>query len=451
VSPPQFGLVVPEWALMAATPGQSLRPDGAASSAERRSQLSRRPGGTPRPGLARLPAAAAVTTLWAALLSSVPVALAMALVQVDEPGTSIADAARLGVAAWLLGHGVPLATSVGPFALPPLAVTVLAAWRVARAGVHTSRAIGARQREAPRDTGAVAAAVGIMYGLLGALAATAVSASGPVLSPLRTGATLAVFGAVAALIGALPTTGVLAAVARRTPTPVRAGLRTGLVAAALLLAAGAATAGLSIALNGGDAADLIAGYQTGTVGQAGITIVSVAFAPNVAVWAAAYLLGPGFAVGTDTVVRTTEVTAGVLPALPLVAGLPEGPVDGMGAALLAVPIAAGMVAGWLLARRRGWAGVPAGAGSWTSVPPQRAPADRPASRRRSGLLPAAVLAGPVAGVVLGVAAGASGGSLGEGRLAEIGPVGWQVAAAATLLVGIGSALGALTGRATGDR
>jgi hypothetical protein len=441
---------MPEWALMSATPEQSLRPDGPTPSGQRQSRAPGQPGlSGPRPGLARLPVAAAVATFWAGLLSYVPVALVMALVQLDETTASVADTARLALAAWLLGHGVPLGTSLGSFSLTPLAVTILAAWRVARAGVHASRAIGARRRASPRNAAVVAAAVGIAYGLLGALAGAAVGASGPAVTPLRTGATLAAFGTVAALIGALPPTGALATVAPRTASSVRGGLRAGLVAAGLLLAAGAGIAGLAIAVNGGDAADLIAAYQTGTAGQAGITLLSLAFVPNVAVWAAAYALGPGFAVGTDTVVRTTEVTAGVLPALPLVAGLPEGPVDGVGAALLAVPVVAGMVAGWMLARRPARDGAERGPAS--RVPAQPTPADGRRSRGWSTLLASAMLAGPVAGVLLGLAAIASGGSLGGGRLAHIGPTGWQVAAAASLLVGIGSTLGAVSGRAGRQR
>ncbi|NED49997.1 hypothetical protein G3I24_03605, partial [Micromonospora aurantiaca] len=133
--------------------------------------------------------------------------------------------------------------------------------------------------------------------------------------------------------------------------PVRDGLRTGLVAALLLCGAGAGAAGLAVATGGGDAADMIGAYRTGVAGQAGITLVSIAYAPNATAWSASYLLGPGFAVGTDTAVRTSEVSVGALPAVPLLAGLPRGPMDGLGGALLAVPVLAAMAAGWLLARR----------------------------------------------------------------------------------------------------
>jgi hypothetical protein len=391
-----------------------------------------------RPGRAPLPVAAAVATGWAALLSYLPVAVIMGFAQLTEDAGAVGGAARVGLAGWLLGHGVPLDTDAGTLHLPPLGLAVLAGWRVARAGVHTSRAIGARQHGTPRQAFAVAGTVGIGYGLLGVLAALVVTAGGQHVSPLRAGLTLTVFGALAALAGALPITGTLGVLARRTPGVLRDGLRTGLVAALLLLGAGAGAAGLAVATGGGAASDMLGAYRTGVAGQAGITVVSVAYAPNASVWAASYLLGPGFAIGTDTTVRTTEVSLGALPAIPLLAGLPSGPIGGFAVALLAVPVIAGMTAGWLLTRRSlRLAGLP---------PPTAAP-PRASGRGRSAvrwppLLAAAALGGPVAGVVLGLAALASGGSLGGGRLAEVGPVSWQVSAVATVVVAVGAMLGA---------
>jgi len=376
-----------------------------------------------------LAVAAAVTTGLAALMSYLPVAVVLGLIQIAGDSGTLGGAARLGLAGWLLGHGVPLGTTAGSLGLPPLALALLAAWRVLRAGVHTSRAIGARRSGSLRQAALVACIVGLAYGLIGALAAAAVDGGGTKVSWPRAAATLAVFGAVAALIGALHTTDALRAVAARTPGALRDGLRGGVVAALLLIGAGAGAAGLAVAVGGGEASDMIGAYRTGVAGQAGITLVSAAYAPNASIWAAAYLLGPGFAVGTDSAVRTTEVTLGALPAVPLLAGLPHGPVGGFGAVLLTVPVIAGMAAGCLLARR----------------------AMRVRSRERgpagwASLLAAAATAGPVAGGMLGLAALASGGPLGAGRLAEIGPVGWQVAAAATVLVTLGLLVGAAATR-----
>ena len=373
-----------------------------------------RAGGSPR-GRAPLPVAAGVAAGWAALTSYLPVAIVLGLVQLGTDSTTLVGTLRTALAGWLLGHGVPLHTETGPLGLAPLALTVLALWRLTRAGVHVSRAIGARDTRSPRRALLAAGAVGVAYTLLGALAAVLVGTGGPKVSLIRAGATFAVVGTLAALVGAIRITAVTRLLVTRLPGPVRDGVRTGLVAGLLLLGAGAGAAGLAVATGGGDAADMIGAYRTGVAGQAGITLVSVAYAPNAAVWSTSYLLGPGFAVGTDTAVRTSEVSVGALPAVPLLAGLPRGPVDGFGALLLAVPVLAGMVAGWLLARR-----VARLAG------PERA------AQRWAEVLAPAVLAGPVAGVVLGVAAAVSGGPLGAGRLAQVGPVGWQVGAVAAV-------------------
>ncbi|MEU2611620.1 DUF6350 family protein [Micromonospora sp. NPDC007271] len=380
-------------------------------------------------GRAPLPVAAGVAAGWAAVTSWLPVTLVLGLAQLSEDAGSLPGALRAGLAGWLLGHGVPLQTGAGPLGLAPLALTALAVWRLTRAGVHVSRAIGTRGGRSPGQALTAAVAVGLGYALLGALAAVVAGTGGLRVSPVRAGLTFALVGALAALVGAVRTTGVSVLLARRSPAPLRDGVRTGLVAGLLLLGAGAGAAGLAVATGGGDAADMIGAYRTGVAGQAGITLVSLAYAPNATVWSASYLLGPGFAVGTDTAVRTSEVSLGALPAVPLLAGLPSGPMDGLGAGLLAVPVLAGMAAGWLLARRLA-----------------RLAAQERATVGWAALLGPAALAGPVAGVLLGVAAAISGGPLGGGRLAEIGPVWWQVAGVATAVVAAGALLGAVATR-----
>ncbi|MGN9812063.1 cell division protein PerM [Micromonospora sp. BQ11] len=415
----------------------SVTPEQPGSAAPRVGAGPRPPG---RPGPARrvpaprsgeparrrapLAVAASVAAGGAALTSWLPVALVLWLFQLSEDAASLGGALRAGLAGWLLGHGVPLTTAAGPLGLAPLALTGLILWRLARAGVHTSRAIGARGGRSPHRMLAAAGAVGVAYALLGVLAALLVGTGGTDVAPVRAGLTLVVVGTLAALVGAARTTGVAGLLAERAAPPLRDGVRTGLVAGLLLLGAGAGAAGLAVATGGGDAADLIGAYRTGVAGQAGITLVSLAYAPNAAIWSTSYLLGPGFAVGTDTAVRTSEVAVGALPAVPLLAGLPRGPVDGLGTALLAVPVLAGMVAGWLLARRL----------------LRLAADDRKPPGWGSVLAPAA-LAGPVAGLVLGVAAAVSAGPVGGGRLTEMGPVAWQVGAVAAAVTAAGALLG----------
>ncbi|MGA5301368.1 DUF6350 family protein [Nucisporomicrobium flavum] len=396
---------------------------------------------------APLPVAAAFATLWAALLSYVPVAAVIGLARTLEGQGGLGGAAHAGLAGWLLGHGVPIGTSIGPLGLAPLLLTLLAGWRLNRAGLHVTRAIGARRSGSPRAALLVAATIGIAYAILGTLAALVVDGRGTAVTPGRAALHLFLAGLVFSLIGSLRSTEALVVVARRMPPPLRHGLRTGVVAALLILAAGAAFAGLSVAIGGGQAADMIGAYRTGVAGQAGITLVSLAYGANGVVWAAAYLLGPGFSLGTDSAVRLTELTVGPLPTLPLLAGLPNGPMGASGAALLAVPVLAAMAAGWLLTRRLMGVHHVVDGHLVDGRHPSRSGDTAPAEPAWHLVLASAALAGPVAGLVLGVLSWLSGGPLGNGRMAEIGPVPWQVAFIATVVVTVSACIGAAAGRA----
>lgn len=372
----------------------------------------------PRPARrgAPLPVAAAVATAWAGLVSFLPVALIISLLVVLESGTeALGTGIRVATAGWLLGHGVPVHTPDGPVGLVPLAVSALAAWRLVRAGVHVSRAIGARRRRTPGPALAAAVAVGVGYAALGALAATVASGPGWGVDLGRAVLTLAGFGTVAGGLGAFHYTGVLAAWGARIPATLRAGGRAGAVAAAVILAAGAALAGVALAAAGGEPADILAAFDTGVAGQAGLTLLCLAYAPNLAGWATAYLLGPGFAVGTDTVVRSSEVAVGPLPALPVFAGLPDAALPTVGAVLLLVPVIAGVAGGGLVAKT-----VP---GGWHR------------------LLAALVTAVTASGVVGAVAAVSGGPLLGGGRLSTFGPDPGLVAGATAVTVAVGALLG----------
>lgn len=397
-----------------------------------------------RRGRAPLPVAAAFATLWATIVAYVPVAAVIGLARTLEGEGGLGGAMHAGLAGWLLGHGVPIGTSIGPLGLAPLLLTLLAGWRLNRAGLHVTRAIGARRSGSPGAALRVAGMIGITYAILGALAALAVDGRGTEVSAGRAAVNFFLAGFTFSLIGSLRGTDALVVIARRIPPMLRHGLRTGVVAALLILAAGAGLAGLSVAIGGGQAADMISAYQTGVAGQTGITLVSLAYGANGVVWAAAYLLGPGFLLGGDSAVRLTEVTLGPLPTLPLLAGLPNGPMGASGAALLAVPVLAAMAAGWLLTRRlMSVHHVVDG-----HLVNGRAPGEpAPAEPSWSLVLGAAVLAGPVAGLVLGLLSWLSGGSLGDGRLSEIGPVPWQVALVATVVAAVSAGIGAAAGRA----
>ena len=70
------------------------------------------------------------------------------------------------------------------------------------------------------------------------------------------------------------------------------------------------------------------GTDTGATVQ--LVVVSLLVVPNAVVFSGSYLLGPGFTVGTHTIVSPAVVTIGALPMFPLLAALPDtGPTPGL--------------------------------------------------------------------------------------------------------------------------
>ncbi|MFC7757290.1 DUF6350 family protein [Catellatospora bangladeshensis] len=381
-----------------------------------------RPAGTRRPRGAPLPVAALVNTGWAALQLLGPLFLLTVAVRAAEGPIDWALSLRFVLAGWLLGHGVPLTVALdgrlGAMELAPLALTALALWRVSRAGVHTTRAIGAQGSGSFRQAALAAGAVGLVYGVFGVAAAALAQAPGLLVLPWRAGLHCAVLGLAAGALGSVRAGGVLRRLARSTPVLLRDGVRAGVVAALLVLAVGAGAVGLAVAINGGEAARDMAGFSTGVLGQAGLTLLSLAYGPNLAVWAASYLLGPGFAAGTLPLTQ-----------LPVFAGVPDGPLRGAGWLLTVLPLLAGAAAAVLMARRR--------------LRPRRTrhgDVVTPPARwlRMCG---SALAAGVVAGLLLAAAAYASGGALPVTGAVRTGPVVWQVALMAALVVTLGGLLG----------
>lgn len=89
--------------------------------------------------------------------------------------------------------------------------------------------------------------------------------------------------------------------------------------------------------------------DAGAVGGAALTIAQLGYLPNLAVFALAWVSGSGFAMGAGSQVGPLGTAAGPLPAIPVFAAIPSGPLD-YGFVALVVPVLAGILAGWWFLR-----------------------------------------------------------------------------------------------------
>lgn len=357
---------------------------------------------------------AVTAALWALGAGLVAVALPVLLAWATDgrSGAGAAEATRTAGQLWVLAHGASLAVPGGTVGLTPLGLVLVPLALLHRAGRHSARTVPVAGL---RGAGQLSLAIALPYGM-GAAVVAAASATTAV-RPAPVQALLG--GVVVALLGAgsgvLREAGLLG-LARRVPERLR---RTAVAAAAatgVVVAAGAALAGLTLAVHAGRVSSLAGATAPGFVGGVVLLLLGVLLVPNAAVWGASWLAGPGFAVGVGTSVGPFATTLGPVPALPLLGALPGGPVPAwLGVVALALPVAGGVLAGLLVSRRLATSSLVTAA--WE-----------------------AALAGPAAGAALALLAYLSGGPLGGRRLVAVGPSPWRVGLAVALEVAVPAAL-----------
>jgi hypothetical protein len=334
-------------------------------------------------------------------------------------GLGLIGVVRTAAVLWLVSHHVAVQVhGAGRIGMLPLGLVALPGALLWRAGRSVVRGYPVTEL---KQVLTAALAVALPYAALaGALAigsrSTLAAASLPqaLVASFLLAVVAAGFGAARALA---PSVRLGSLVSPRTRS-VLAGT-TG--ALAVLGAVGAMATALALA---GQVHKFSAVYQLldpGAVGAGLLLLAQLAYLPNAVIWAIAYMLGPGFAVGVGTVAAPSGSVLGPMPAFPLLAALPTGPhgsgPEWLAAVMLAVPYLAGIVAGVLTVRL-------APASSLESAPVR------------------GFCCGVLTGGALGVGAAFAGGPLGDGRMTAVGPSPWQVATVASLEVGIAAAVAA---------
>jgi Family of unknown function (DUF6350) len=332
-------------------------------------------------------------------------------------GSGLGGVLRTAALLWLVAHHVGVTVhGAGRIGLLPLGLVLLPGALLALAGRWVVHA-GSVTRL--RHVGYAAVALALPYTLLAG--ALAVASRNTQAAPSLWQALVASFllALVAGGLGAARGLAPWSRLARLMPARPRSVILGMLGASALLTAAGAVLAGVALAVHLPEVKAATDALAPGPAGAVLLLLAQLAYVPNAIIWAVAYLLGPGFAFGAGTVVAPTGSALGAVPAFPMLAALPAGPRSALPAwatvLVLATPYLAGLFAGVVTVRI-------------TPTP----------------VIEAAALwglaAGAATGALAGVAAAFSGGPLGDGRLAAVGPSGWQVGLVAMLEIGVTAAL-----------
>ncbi|GIH41980.1 hypothetical protein Mco01_49800 [Microbispora corallina] len=352
-------------------------------------------------------------------------------------GEGLAGVFRTACQLWLAAHHAGFAIPGGRVGLLPLGLMVLPGTLLYRAGLWMARDADLRVRMparlpkgTPRDVEnarrraqlVLVAQAGISLAAPYALLAGVIAlvARNEVTQPFI-GEALAshlVLAFVAGSVATVRTIGPWRSMLRLLPERPRSVVVGTAAALSLLLVAGAVLVVVAVVLNFGEIQELSGMLSPGLVGGLLLLLVECLYLCNAVIWGMAYISGPGFAVGTGTLVAPTGVKLSAVPTLPLLGALPSpGPSPTWVMAVIAVPFAAGAVAGVLVAR----------------IAP-------------TPTIEAAPLWGFVCGLCSGAAAGVlaalSGGPLGGARLSAVGPSPWEVALSVALEVGVAAGISA---------
>lgn len=211
---------------------------------------------------------------------------------------------------------------------------------------------------------------------------------------------------------------------------VGSALKAGFVATMAAVSLAALLLAVDIIWHWTDIVAVYEGLKAGALGGAVLTIAQLGFLPNLVIFTLAWASGAGFSLGVGSTAGPLGTAVGPLPAVPIFGGLPAGQLD-LGGMALALPVAAGVMAGWWFLREGEnhfdeWLSIKIKARWFTAA---------------ASTLFLGALIGAVAGLLSGGLAWIARGSAGIGRLTEIGPSPMWTAVWVAAEVGIGVVIG----------
>lgn len=370
----------------------------------------------------------------------------------DDFSTDLLASWAAAVDVWLLGHGVPLFFGLSPELADSLALGELSrefVVDVALLGVGLLTLLWGYRMGRQESTRAYPLLVWFLAvgSLVGLSLVMVVSLPEQVVHVALVDAVVrpALFLAAGLAIAAWTGSGPRPDNASQPTSPgsawsmVRSGFAAGLGSVVAVLGVASLLVSVLLVLSFGQIIGLYEALQPGLIGIVVISIGQFALLPTVIVWAAAWLVGPGFSLGTGALVSPLGTNIQALPTLPILGIVPDTVPTSAVIALL-IPVVAAFLVG---TRMAGSVHPETQGGLWRSVT-ETAFFDQPVIR----LICASAVAGLIAAGLGGLLAVLTSGSLGPGRFQWVGPDPASIALWWGLEVGLGVLLGALAAGVT---
>ncbi len=359
------------------------------------------------------PVAGAFAAGWSAVLTLLAVAAVIAVAWILGAGSgSITDAMHVSGISWLATHLIPVSVPQGSISALPMGFIIIPGWLLWRAGSWASRRSGACLWQDIRPMVGIGAGV---YATIALFVATSTANEGASVAPLSAAIGAGFFALLVFGAGATKEAGLWPSIVDRFTPKARIRMRAGLIAFGTIVAGSAVLLAVSLALHFSTGLTILDTLAPGLIGNLLLFILGLAYLPNALIWTSGFVVGPGFAVGQDTIISPFVIQAGGVPSFPLLGAVPEATATWMPAVLL-IPLIAGGIAMALISGKR----------------PLRA-------FERTALIERVWVAGFCATFML-IASWFAGGGLGSGRLVSVGPNAFFVAAATFVLVLVGGVM-----------
>lgn len=366
------------------------------------------------------PAVALIAAILSLVIIGIPIWLAW--LTTDHGTNGLDQLLRLIGNGWLAVQAVPIRSGGAIYAILPWGMAIVSIFAIYRAGVVLGKRL---KSSGVIEIGILGVVVAIVYGACAMAVSSGASTDITFTSPWRSGLTCFVLAIVVVKVALLRSTKAGRQLLSVIPDSLKVLPRAAVAGFMALIGAGVFLALFSLAWHFSQAKGIFEFLTPNFFGGLIIVIAGIGYLPVLILWSTSYLLGAGFAIGPGIGMSpfVPAPPSTQLPAFPLLAALPEkvGPIAW---ALPVIAVIVGVGIGLMVARG-------------TKQP----------ALVRLGIATAATL---LVGIALGLVSCLARGSLGDIRLASIGPDPILVGLLAFALTSIGAIPTALALRVATD-